>query len=105
MKKIFTLISMALVAMSVNAQVTYDAVSYDGTTMTLAPEFAAVVNSEGVANNTTDGKSIVEIKKGVVTCKAVGGTTPANAEGGAQQVTPGAAISGKENYYEVAASS
>ncbi len=105
MKKFFTLISMALVAMSVNAQVTYDAVSYDGTTMTLAPEFAAVVNSEGVANNTTDGKSIVEISKGVVTCKAVGGTTPANVEGGggAQQVTPGAAISGKENYYEVAA--
>lgn len=105
MKKIFTLVAMAAMAIGVNAQdkVTYDAVSYDGTTMTLASEFAAVVNADGVATNASDGKSIVEFTKGVVTCKAVGGTFPANAEGGggAQQVTPGAPVSGKENIYVV----
>ncbi len=72
----------------------------------LAPEFAAVAGENGgAANNTEDGKSIITIKAGKATVTAVGGTTPANDEtigGGAQQITPGAPIEGKENTYEVA---
>ena len=103
MKKIFTLISMAFMAMSANAQDVYDAI-VDGK---LAAEFAAVAGqSGGVANNTADGKSIVSITAGKATVTAVGGTTPANDAtigGAAQQIVPGAAVEGKENTYEVAA--
>lgn len=102
MKKIFTLISMAFVAMSVNAQDVYDAI-VDGK---LAPEFSAVAGDNGgVANNAADGKSIIIITKGKATVTAVGGTTPANDTqigGGAQQIVPGAKIEGLENTYEVA---
>ena len=102
MKKIFTLISMALVAMSVNAQDVYNAI-VDGK---LNTEFAAVAGEGGgVANNAADGKSIVTITVGKATVTAVGGTTPANdanVGGAAQQIVPGAAIEGKENTYEVA---
>lgn len=80
----------------------YDAI-VDGK---LAPEFAAVAGDNGgVANNTADGKSIITITAGKATVTAVGGTTPANDEtigGGAQQITPGAAVEGKENTYQVA---
>ena len=80
---------------------TYEAI-VDGK---LAPEFAAVAgDGGGVANNTADGKSIITITAGKATVTAVGGTTPANDTtigGGAQQITPGAAIEGKENTYEV----
>ena len=80
----------------------YDAI-VDGK---LAPEFAAVAgDGGGVANNTADGKSIITITAGKATVTAVGGTTPANDEtigGGAQQITPGAAVEGKENTYQVA---
>jgi len=91
MKKIFTLISMALMAVGINAQtsgegggsaagekITYNAVTYDGTTMKLAPEFAAVAGETGgAANNAADGKSIVTAynANGIVVT-AVGGTTP-----------------------------
>ena len=72
----------------------------------LAQEFAAVAGEGGgVANNAADGKSIITIKAGNATVTAVGGTTPANDTeigGAAQQITPGAAIEGKENTYEVA---
>ena len=102
MKKFFTLASMALFAMSMDAQDVYNAIA-DGK---LASEFAAVAGEKGgVANNSADGKSIVTITKGKATVTAVGGTTPANDEtigGGAQQIVPGAAIEGKENTYEVA---
>ena len=102
MKKIFTLISMAFVAMSMNAQDVYNAI-VDGK---LATEFAAVAGEDGgVANNTADGKSIVTFTAGKATVTAVGGTTPANDTeigGGAQQIVPGAAVEGKENTYEVA---
>ena len=102
MKKIFTLISMAFVAMSMNAQDVYNAI-VDGK---LATEFAAVAGEDGgVANNTADGKSIVTFTAGKATVTAVGGTTPANDAtigGGAQQIVPGAAVEGKENTYEVA---
>ena len=103
MKKIFTLISMAFMAMSVNAQDVYNAI-VDGK---LAQEFAAVAGEDGgVANNAADGKSIVTMTAGKATVTAVGGTTPANDTsigGAAQQIVPGAAIEGKENTYEVAA--
>lgn len=102
MKKIFTLISMAFLAMSANAQDVYNAI-VDGK---LAPEFAAVAGEDGgVANNAVDGKSIIIMTAGKATVTAVGGTTPANDTeigGAAQQIVPGAAIEGKENTYEVA---
>lgn len=99
MKKIFTLISMAFVAMSMNAQDVYNAI-VDGK---LATEFAAVAGENGgVANNAVDGKSIVTFTKGKATVTAVGGTTPANADGGAQQITPGTTIDAEKHLYEVA---
>ena len=102
MKKIFTLISMAFVAISVNAQDVYNAI-VDGA---LAPEFAAIVGDNGkTATNVKDGMSIVTMTAGKATVTAVGGTTPANDTeigGAAQQIVPGAAVEGKENTYEVA---
>ena len=92
MKKIFTLISVALVAMSANAQtpINFAAVSYDGTSMKLSAPFAAVAGETGgTANNTVDGKSVINVyNDNGITVTAVGGTTPANAEGGGQQITP-----------------
>jgi hypothetical protein len=99
MKKIFTLISLAFMAMSANAQDVYNAI-VDGK---LAPEFAAVAGEDGgAANNTADGKSIVTITAGKATVTAVGGTTPANADGGGQQITPGATLDEEKHIYEVA---
>jgi len=90
MKKIFTLISVALCAMSVNAQDKYVAVDADGN---LSAEFAAIIDADNKATNVVDGKSIVTINTENVTLEAVGGTIPANVEGsGAQQITPGDAI-------------
>ena len=99
MKKIFTLISMALATMSVNAQTVYDAI-VNGS---LNSEFAAVATAKGgVANNAADGKSIIAITAGKATVTAVGGTAPADAEGGGQQITPGEVISAEEHTYKVA---
>ena len=99
MKKIFTLISMAFMAMSVNAQDVYDAI-VDGK---LAPEFAAVAGEDGgAANNAAEGKSIITMTAGKATVTAVGGTTPANADGGGQQIVPGAVIDADKHIYEVA---
>ena len=101
MKKIYTLIAMALCTMTASAQDVYNAI-VDGK---LAPEFAAVASeSGGVANNTADGKSIVTIKVGKATVTGVGGTTPANDTeigGAAQQITIGAPVEGKENTYYI----
>ena len=102
MKKTFTLIAVAFCAMSVHAQDVYNAI-VDGK---LAPEFAAVAgDGGGVANNAANGQSVVIMTAGKATVTAVGGTTPANnteVGGAAQMITPGAAIEGKENTYEVA---
>lgn len=99
MKKIFTLATFALSAMSMNAQDVYDAI-VDGN---LAPEFAAVAGEGGgAANNAANGQSIVTITKGKATVVAVGGTTPANAEAGGQQITPGAVIDEAAHTYQVA---
>lgn len=97
MKKIFTLVSMALVAMSVNAQDKYVAAP-DGV---LSTEFASVVDENGNATNVTDGKSVVSIATDNVTLEAVGGATPANTDGGAQDITPGALIDAENHIYEV----
>ena len=99
MKKIFTLISMAFMAMSANAQDVYSAI-VDGK---LAPEFAAVAGEDGgAANNAAEGKSIITMTAGKATVTAVGGTTPANADGGGQQITPGAVLDAEKHLYEVA---
>lgn len=102
MKKIFTLVALALGAVSVNAQeadVVYDAI-VDGN---LAPEFAAVAgDGGGVASNAANGQSVITITKGKVTVTAVSGTTPVNADAGGQQITPGAVIDEAAHTYEVA---
>lgn len=104
MKKLFTLVSMAFMAMSMNAQDVYDAI-VDGK---LASEFAAVAGENGgKANNAADGKSIVTITKGKATVTAVGGTTPANDPvigGSAQQIVPDKdkVVDADKHIYEVA---
>ena len=93
MKKIFTLIAVAAMAMGAQAQESYQAivVNADGT-LSLAPEFAAVVDEGGVATNVQDGKSVVNVSTTNVTLEAVGGATPANVSGGAQDIVPGTAL-------------
>jgi hypothetical protein len=98
MKKIFTLISVALCAMSVNAQDKYVAAP-DGV---MATEFVSVVDADGNATNVTDGKSVVLFSTANVSLEAVGGATPANVDGGAQDITPGTLIDAEKHIYEVA---
>ncbi|MEE1315611.1 MAG: hypothetical protein U0K35_00085 [Prevotella sp.] len=98
MKKFFTLISVALMAMSANAQEKYVAAPDKA----LAAEFAAVVDAEGNATNVADGKSVVTITTTNVTLEAVGGATPANIDGGRQDITPGNVIDAEKFLYEVA---
>lgn len=75
MKKFFTLISFAFVAVGVSAQTeTYTAVSAAG----LAPEFAAIVDENGNATNETNGMSAVSFNTKSITGQAVGGANPAN---------------------------
>ena len=101
MKKIYTMIAMALCTLTASAQDVYNAI-VDGK---LAPEFAAVAGeSGGAANNTADGKSLVVMQVGKATVTGVGGTTPANNTeigGAAQQITIGAPVEGKENTYYI----
>lgn len=92
MKKFFTLVSVAMAAMSLNAQVEkYTAITFsqeivdngDGTTSTknvttLSAEFAAVVDDNGVATNVTAEGSVVNFGTANVSVKAVGGSTPAD---------------------------
>lgn len=87
MKKIFTLIAVALATMSVNAQTeTYTAITRDAETkvMTLSDEFKAVLplNEDGsygdVATNKDERGSVVVMKTASVTVEAVGGSTPAD---------------------------
>ena len=80
MKKIFTLISMALVAMSVNAQEeeTYVAVN-DGN---MAAEYAAIVGSDNVATNVVNGNSVVKFSTTNVDVEAVSSADPADRQEG-----------------------
>ena len=101
MKKFFTLISMALVAMSVNAQTeeSYSAVP-DGK---LSAEYAAAVGDDGkTANNVQNGNSVVKFGTANVTVEAVGSGEPENIEGsGAEQITIGNVISAEEHTFEL----
>lgn len=69
MKKIFTLVAAALMAVGAQAQVeSYEAVTYDGAAYTASAEFANAVIA--------DGKSIVKFGTANMEVEAVGGTTP-----------------------------
>ncbi len=96
MKKFFTLISVAMLAVSANAQTeTYTAISRDAATgtMTLSDEFKAVLplNDDGtygsVATNKDSRGSVVEMKTASVTCVAIGGSTPADVPDNAGDAT------------------
>ena len=111
MKKIFTLIAVALATMSVQAQTeSYKPINVaaDGT-ISLAPEFTAVIDGDGNATNVADGKSIVTINTANMTVEAVGGATIANkidpedpkANIG-QDLVPGAVIDEEAHTYEIA---
>lgn len=58
----------------------------------LALDFLAYVNENGEATNVKDGKSVITVNTENVTMEAVGGATPANIDGGAQDITPGDAM-------------
>jgi hypothetical protein len=77
MKKIFTLISMAFVAMSVNAQTpeSYVAVDADGN---MSAEYAAIVDAEGKATNVENGNSVVKFGTTNVSVEGVSSGVPAD---------------------------
>ncbi len=77
MKKIFTLISMAFVAMSVNAQSeeTFVAVDADGN---MSAEYASVIDESNVATNVENGSSVVKFGTANVEVEAVGSAEPAD---------------------------
>ena len=111
MRKIFTLIAVTLVSMSVTAQTeSYKPinVSADGT-ITLAPEFANIVDESGNATNVADGKSMVTVNTANMTLEAVGGATIANkvdpedpTANIGQDLVPGTLISEADHTYEIA---
>lgn len=71
MKKIFTLVAVALAAMSANAQDYYAAATYDADkNVVMAEEF------QNAVIDTQNGKSVVTVDLTNVTMTAVGGTTP-----------------------------
>ena len=77
MKKIFTLVCMAFVAMSVNAQTeeSYVAVDADGN---VSSEYASVIGADNVATNVENGSSIVKFSTTNVEVEAVGSAEPAD---------------------------
>ena len=110
MKKIFTFISTALLAISASAQTeSYKPIIVEGDAITLAPEFANIIDEEGNATNVADGKSIVTINTANMTLEAVGGATIADkvdpedpkANIG-QDLVPGALINEESHTYEIA---
>lgn len=71
MKKIFTLVAVALAAISANAQDYYAAATYDADgNVVMANEF------QNAVIDTQNGKSVVTINLNNITMTAVGGTTP-----------------------------
>ena len=100
MKKIFTLISMAFVAMSVNAQTdeSYVAVDADGN---MAVEYASVIDESNVATNVENGSSVVKFGTANVAVEAVGSAEPADKEEGGQDITIGAQIDEALHLYEL----
>ncbi|MBO4315107.1 MAG: DUF4957 domain-containing protein [Prevotella sp.] len=111
MKKIFTLIAVALTTMGANAQTeSYKPINVaaDGT-ITLAPEFAAIIDADGNATNIVDGKSIATINTANMTVEAVGGATIANKIDPddptlniGQDLVPGTLIDEEAHTYEIA---
>ena len=110
MKKIFTLISAALVTLSVSAQTeSYKPIVLVDGNPTLAPEFAAIVDADNNATNIADGKSLVTINTANMTLEAVGGATIADKKDPddptlnlGQDLVPGALISDENHTYEIA---
>ena len=100
MKKIFTLISMAFVAMSVNAQTdeSYVAVDADGN---MSVEYASVIDESNVATNVENGSSVVKFGTANVEVEAVGSAEPADKEEGGQDITIGAQIDEALHLYEL----
>lgn len=105
MKKIFTLISMAMVAMSMNAQSeSYVAVDGDGN---MSTEYAAIVDTDGkTATNVVNGNSVVKFATTNITVEAVGSGVPADkpapeGENYGQDITVGAVISAEDHTYEL----
>lgn len=108
MKKIFTLISMAFVAMSVNAQTSEEsflAVDQDGN---IAAAYAAVIGADNVATNVSNGSSVVKFGTTNVQVEAVGSGDPADKVDPddptiniGQDITIGAVIDADEHTYEL----
>lgn len=100
MKKIFTLISMAFVAMSMNAQTeeTFVAIDQDGN---IAAEYAAIIGEGGVATNVENGKSIVKFGTANVSVEAVGSADPADLPDGGQDITVGNLVDAENHLYEL----
>lgn len=100
MKKIFTLVSMAFVAMSMNAQTeeSYVAVDADGN---MATEYASVIDESNVATNVVNGSSVVKFGTANVEVEAVGSADPADKEEGGQDITIGALINEEAHLYEL----
>jgi len=98
MKKFFTLISIALCAMSVNAQESFLAVDADGS---IASQYAAIIGEGGVANNVSNGSSKVNFATTNVTVEAVGSADPADLPEGGQDITIGTLISEADHTYQL----
>jgi len=98
MKKFFTLISIALCAMSVNAQESFLAVDADGS---IASQYAAIIGEGGVANNVSNGSSKVNFATTNVTVEAVGSADPADLPEGGQDITIGSLISEADHTYQL----
>ena len=98
MKKFFTLISVALCAMSVNAQESFLAVDADGS---IASQYAAIIGEGGVANNVSNGSSKVNFATTNVTVEAVGSADPADLPEGGQDITIGTLISEADHTYQL----
>ena len=107
MKKIFTLISVALCAMSVNAQTTesYVAVDAEGN---ISAEYAAVIDADNVATNVENGSSVVKFGTDNVQVEAVGSAEPADKVDPddptvnlGQDITIGALIDEETHTYEL----
>ena len=101
MKKIFTLVCMAMAAMSMNAQTqkpdSYLAVDQDGN---MAAEFGSVV-TDGVANNVENGKSVVKFGTTNVEVEAVGSADPADLPEGGQDITIGQVVDEAKHLFEL----
>ncbi len=77
MKKIFTLVCMAFVAMSVNAQTeeSYTAVDADGN---VDVAYSSIIDENNMATNVANGSSVVKFSTANVEVEAVGSAEPAD---------------------------